>query len=119
MPDNDKKQAYLEAQPGDLIRAEDWNKMQVKIRKALNEHNHHGGLDQGGPLDAGAIDPGSELKVKGLNIKGNLKVAGTYHSGEVLGGYLQAEEYSYHSKQKTIWEELWSGMANRKPFCVL
>ncbi len=74
MPDNDKKQAYLEAQPGDLIRAEDWNKMQVKIRKALNEHNHHGGLDQGGPLDAGAIDPGSELTVKSLNIKGALTV---------------------------------------------
>ncbi len=62
-----KPGAYVPASPGDPILAQDWNEMQLAIRKHITTHSHTGSTDQGLRLTGEAIDPGSTLSVKALH----------------------------------------------------
>jgi hypothetical protein len=63
---------YIPRDPNDLIRAEDWNNIQIKAKKELRqkieEHNHTGGAE-GVKLKGDAFDTASELSVAKLTVK--------------------------------------------------
>lgn len=70
---------YITKNPGDIIRAGDWNALQVQARQEIHGHGHKGGQD-GTPIeragiaanavDGSRIDPASLVAVKSLKIDG-------------------------------------------------
>ncbi len=75
---------YIERKAGDIITAQDWNEMQIKIRDFLNRHSHNGKDEQGVKLDGGALDQTAALSVKGLSVEGVLTVKDICAEGETL-----------------------------------
>jgi hypothetical protein len=69
---SDELEPYIPRDPNDLIRAEDWNNIQIKAKKELRqkieEHNHTGGAE-GVKLKGDAFDTASELSVAKLTVK--------------------------------------------------
>jgi hypothetical protein len=65
---------YVKKDPGDIIRAQDWNDMQSRARDAIERHTHSG-TGQGPLLTGAAIDPTAALKVKSVTAD-TLSVAG-------------------------------------------
>jgi hypothetical protein len=65
---------YIRKDPGDIIRAQDWNDMQARVRGAIEGHTHTG-AGQGPLLTGAAIDPAAALKVKSVT-SDTLSVAG-------------------------------------------
>lgn len=63
---DDSQGAYLPASPGDPILAQDWNEMQLAIRKHIQTHTHAESLNEGVRLTGQALDPASTLSVKAL-----------------------------------------------------
>ncbi len=61
--------AYKPASPGDPILAQDWNGMQLAIRKHITTHTHSGEPDKGMKLTGEAIDGESTLSIKALSTK--------------------------------------------------
>ena len=59
---------YLKKDPGEIIRAQDWNAMQSKAREHVAGHTHAGD-DQGPKLGGAAIAPDAELKVKSVAVE--------------------------------------------------
>ena len=62
---------YVKANPGDIIRAQDWNDLQSQARDEIHGHLHTGG-DQGKLLTGASIDPATTLKVAELEVTGDL-----------------------------------------------
>lgn len=56
---------YVKKEPGEIIRANDWNDMQSKARDEIMGHKHTGAGD-GARLTGAAIDPAAELRVKSV-----------------------------------------------------
>lgn len=65
---------YLAKNPGDIIRAQDWNDMQIRAAEALERHAHTGELDQGPRLGGEAIREDAELRVARLTATDSLAV---------------------------------------------
>lgn len=73
--------AYIAKAPGDIIRAGDWNDLQVQTRKEIQSHGHSGGAD-GTPIgragiaanavDGSRIDPAAQVAIKSLKIDGRV-----------------------------------------------
>ncbi len=66
---------YLTRQPGDLIRASDWNEVQRRFREELAAHDHTGG-ERGLRLTGDSFDPQTTLKVREIHVTGTLRLAG-------------------------------------------
>lgn len=56
---------YISKNPQDLIRAQDWNQIQIQTRDEIHAHDHSGG-DQGSRLDGSALAPQAILQVKAV-----------------------------------------------------
>jgi hypothetical protein len=76
---------YFPKNPGDVLRASDWNELQVKAREDILGHRHTGNEDgslipraaiEAGAIDGKLIDPTAEVSVKTLTTSGNLTVKG-------------------------------------------
>lgn len=76
---------YFRKAPGDVLRASEWNELQVKAREEILGHRHTGSDDgslipraaiEAGAIDGKLIDPAAELSVKTLTTSGNLTVKG-------------------------------------------
>ena len=67
---------YLKKGPGDMIRAQDWNEMQVEVRTQVEAHAHTGAAGQGVQLSGAAIAADAVLSVKGLAASDGLSVQG-------------------------------------------
>lgn len=71
---------YIHRGAGDIIRADDWNEMQVQGREALGAHDHskegaqipRAGL-QDRAVDGSKIDPASRVGVQELSVTGGLR----------------------------------------------
>jgi hypothetical protein len=82
---------YVPKQPGDIIRAGDWNEMQSKARDEIYSHTHTGG-DKGTPIprggiapkaiDGSLIDPEAEATLKSLTTT-DLKIKGAAILGDI------------------------------------
>jgi hypothetical protein len=72
---------YVKKDPGDLIRANDWNDMQSKARDEILGHRHAGD-GQGVQLMGDAIHPTAELRVKSVTAD-TFSVAGADLSAEL------------------------------------
>jgi hypothetical protein len=82
---------YVSKQPGDIIRAGDWNDMQSKARDEIRGHTHTGDGDgrriprtgiEPKAIDGGLIDPGADVTVKSLTTT-DLKVNGKAILGDI------------------------------------
>ncbi|RDE52162.1 MAG: hypothetical protein DVS81_02725 [Candidatus Accumulibacter meliphilus] len=76
---------YFRKAPGDVLRASEWNELQVKAREEILGHRHTGNEDgslipraaiEAGAIDGKLIDPAAEVSVKTLTTSGNLVVKG-------------------------------------------
>lgn len=72
---------YVKKDPGDIIRAQDWNDMQSRARDAIEGHTHSG-AGQGPLLTGAAIDPAAAIKVKSVAAD-TLSVAGADLTGRL------------------------------------
>ncbi|MBV8614991.1 MAG: hypothetical protein JOY66_14680, partial [Acetobacteraceae bacterium] len=70
---SDAPKPYVPRNPNDLLRAADWNEIQVKTRQDFETHTHTGGA-QGTKLTGEAIDPSTSLTVQNATISGSLTV---------------------------------------------
>lgn len=80
----DRPDPYLKREPGNIIRAADWNEAQVLAREALARHDHAG--TDGRPIpragiaekaiDGSRIDPAASVELQKLDVKDDLKVRG-------------------------------------------
>ena len=66
---------YIKKDPGEIIRAQDWNDIQGKTRDEIHGHLHTGG-NQGALLTGAAIDPKSAVKIATLDVAGPTLAAG-------------------------------------------
>jgi microcystin-dependent protein len=82
---------YVSKQPGDIIRAGDWNDMQSKARDEIRGHTHTGDGDgrriprtgiEPKAIDGGLIDPSADVTVKSLTTT-DLKVNGKAILGDI------------------------------------
>jgi cytoskeletal protein CcmA (bactofilin family) len=82
---------YVSKQPGDIIRAGDWNDMQSKARDEIRGHTHSGDGDgrripragiEPKAIDGGLIDPGADVTVKSLTTT-DLKINGKAILGDI------------------------------------
>jgi hypothetical protein len=72
---------YVKRGAGDIIRADDWNEMQIQGREALAAHNHAAG--QGAPvpregiqdraINETKVDPASRLTLQSLSVNAELR----------------------------------------------
>ncbi len=88
----ERPSAYVQKQPGDIIRSGDWNELQVRAREELQGHAHTGGGDgtpiprEGlapGAVDGSRIDPESVVRIKALTLGGDLRVEGAASLKEI------------------------------------
>lgn len=56
---------FIEAGPGDLIRAEDWNGVQQLMRESLRTHHHNRTIGTP-PIDSGASDDAEQIDTGGI-----------------------------------------------------
>jgi len=70
---SDTPEPYVRRNANDLIRAADWNDIQIKTREELRTHTHAGGA-QGVKLTGDAIDPAASLTVQNATIGARLTV---------------------------------------------
>lgn len=82
---------YVSKQPGDIIRAGDWNEMQSKARDEIRSHTHTGDangmrIPRGGiepkAIDGSLIDPAAKVTVKSLTT-GDLTINGKAILGDI------------------------------------
>ncbi|MFZ4405737.1 MAG: hypothetical protein ACOYOH_00280 [Paracraurococcus sp.] len=66
---------YVRKDPGDIIRAQDWNEMQTLARGRIESHTHTGG-EQAPQLTGAAIAPDAALGVKSVAATDSLSVKG-------------------------------------------
>jgi hypothetical protein len=59
---------YKQHLPGDIITAQDWNEIQIKTRKDIQEHDHRGG-ETGVQLTSEAIHE-AELTLQSVTLEG-------------------------------------------------
>jgi hypothetical protein len=76
---SDALEPYVRRNANDLIRAADWNDIQIRTRQDIQTHVHTGGA-QGAKLTGDAIDPSAVLTVQNATVSGKL----TVHAREVL-----------------------------------
>ncbi|MFC1747166.1 hypothetical protein ACFL2V_00010 [Pseudomonadota bacterium] len=77
--------AYIQRDPGNVIRSTDWNELQIQTREEIHTHRHTGsdGLKipregiEPGAVDGSLIHPESSVQFKDLNLSGSLKVNDT------------------------------------------
>ena len=62
---------YVKKDPGDIIRAQDWNDLQSQARDEIHGHLHTGGA-QGMLLGGASIDPTTTMRVAKLEVTGDL-----------------------------------------------
>jgi len=70
---SDAPEPYVRRNANDLIRAADWNDIQIKTRQEFRTHTHTGGA-QGTKLTGEAIDPSTSLTVQNATVSGTLRV---------------------------------------------
>ncbi|MBL8485083.1 MAG: hypothetical protein JNJ60_23005 [Rhodocyclaceae bacterium] len=79
----ERPEPYVRRGAGDLIRADDWNEVQVRAQEALQAHDHSGGakaapIGRAGiapnAIDGSRIDAAASVKVAALEVTGPLKV---------------------------------------------
>ena len=68
VPTPNDPEPYVRRNANDLIRAADWNNIQIEAIKGLRGHNHTGAA-QGVKLTGDAIDPASSLAVANLTVR--------------------------------------------------
>jgi hypothetical protein len=81
---------YVKRTAGDIIRADDWNEVQVRAREDIAAHDHTGGFGaplprdgiQNKAIDGSKLDPDSRYTVKELTVAA-LKVTGTAQLAEI------------------------------------
>lgn len=89
----DRPAPYVKHSAGDIIRADDWNEIQVQAREALAAHDHAGG--NGAPIpregirekaiDGSRIDPAASVTLQALDVRGELKVNARLLLAEIDG----------------------------------
>ncbi len=83
---------YVPKDAGDIIRADDWNELQIRAQEEIQTHQHTGDSDgsliprtgiEPEAIDGSRIDPEAEVTLKTLTITEELKVNGQAILGEV------------------------------------
>ncbi|WP_374490276.1 hypothetical protein [Zoogloea sp.] len=88
---------YVKRGAGDIIRADDWNEMQIQGREALAAHNHSAG--QGAPIpregiqdkaiNEAKLDPASTPTFQALNVSAALRTQSIEASAGLKGASLE------------------------------
>lgn len=87
----DRPAPYVPRTAGDIIRADEWNEVQVRAREDIAAHDHTGGFGaplprdaiQNKAIDGSKLDPDGKYTVKDLTVSGPLKVTGTTQLAEI------------------------------------
>ncbi|WP_153162081.1 hypothetical protein [Zoogloea sp. 1C4] len=87
----DRPTPYVKRTAGDIIRADEWNEVQIRAQEDIAAHNHTGGFGaplprdaiQNKAIDASKLDPDSRYAMKELTVGGPLKVTGTAQLAEI------------------------------------
>ncbi len=78
----DRPEAYVKRSAGDIIRADDWNEVQIQAREEIAGHDHAAGRGAQIPrdgirekaIDGSRIDPAASVTLQALEVRGELKV---------------------------------------------
>ncbi len=87
----DRPAPYVKRTAGDIIRADEWNEVQVRAREDIAAHDHAGGFGaplprdaiQNKAIDGSKLDPDGKYTMKDLTVGGPLKVTGTTQLAEI------------------------------------
>src|SRR5574343_2002284 len=87
----DRPAPYVLRTAGEIIRADEWNEIQVRAQEDIAAHNHTCGFGaplprdaiQNKAIDGSKLDPDSKYTVKDLTVSGPLKVNGTTQLAEI------------------------------------
>ncbi len=96
----DDPKPYIFKKPNDLIRADDWNDLQVQAQKEIRKHTHEGGAD-GTQIDTAALKDGAVTYAK-LNRAAKEEINGGMQS--LVGDERKARETERAEFQRKIAE---------------